>query len=379
MRKTTLLLLLASMTLAVLLSCTTAVLMAAQGVAQTATVTLVGAGDIAECSPDNNAEETAALLANIPGTVLPLGDNAYPNGTPRQYANCYDNYRLSHGSLFDPKRTSWWGQYKTRTMPVLGNHEYHTSKVAQSYFDYFSANQDVGFKEPAARVPNTPDNPGLTPGKGYYSYDRGSWHIVALNSNCNKVGGCEKTSTQGKWLQNNLANTNKQCTLAYFHAPLFSTGNNIPNPNVKPLWQILYNNGAEVIVNGHAHRYERYAPLTPGGKIDLQNGIRQFVAGTGGAPGGSEVQQAPGVQVVETGTSGVLKLELSAGSYSWEFVPIAGQSFTDSGDGSCTPNVQRGQQDEANGEEDDERDARVAVAVSPRSLHRLPLPFPADR
>src|SRR5215207_9044417 len=335
MRKTTPLLL-ASMTLAVLLSCTTAVLMAAQGVAQTTTetVTLVGAGDIAECSPDNKAKATAALLANIPGTVLALGDNTYPNGTRTQYANCYDNYRLSDGSVFDTTRTYWWGKYKARTMPVLGNHDYHSSKVAQSYFDYFSAQN--GFKQPRAPVPNTTRNPGLTPGKGYYSYDRGSWHIVALNSNCNKVGGCQKTSTQGEWLQKNLANTtNKQCTLAYFHEPLFSTGNNIPNPNVKPLWQILYNHGAEVIVNGHAHRYERYAPLTPGGKSDLQNGIRQFVAGTGGAPGGSEVQQAPGVKVVKTGTSGVLKLELSADSYSWEFVPIAGQTFTDSGEGSC--------------------------------------------
>src|ERR687898_3262934 len=185
MRKTTLLLL-ASMTLAVLLSCTTAVLMAAQGVAQTATVTLVGAGDIAECSPGNNAKATAALLANIPGTVLALGDNAYPDGTPRQYANCYDNYRLSDGSLFDTERTSWWGQYKTRTMPVLGNHEYHISKVAQPYFDYYSAQNgfEIGDRFPGP-VPNTPDNPGLTPGKDYYSYDRGSWHIVALNSNCN--------------------------------------------------------------------------------------------------------------------------------------------------------------------------------------------------
>src|SRR5215208_2904797 len=205
MRKTTLLLL-ASMTLAVLLSCTTAVLMAAKGVAQTTTetMTIVGAGDIAECSPDNHAQDTAALLDNIPGTVLALGDNAYPNGTRTQYANCYDNYRLSDGSVFDAARTYWWGQYKDRTMPVLGNHEYHASKVAQPYFDYFSANKAVGFKEPAAPVPNTP-------AKGYYSYDRGSWHIVALNSNCNKVGGCERTSTQGKWLQNNLANaTNKQ-------------------------------------------------------------------------------------------------------------------------------------------------------------------------
>jgi hypothetical protein len=334
MRKT--LLLLASMTLAVLLSCTMAALMAAQGVAQTTaeTMTIVGAGDIAECSPDNNAQATAALLASIPGTVLALGDNAYPDGTRTQYANCYDNYRLSDGSIFDANRTAWWGQYKDRTMPVVGNHEYHSSKVAQPYFDYFSAQN--GFKLPRAPVPNTPANPGLTPGKGYYSYDLGSWHIVALNSNCNKVGGCERTSTQGKWLQNNLANTtNRQCTLAYFHHPLYSTGNNVTNPNVKPLWQILYNNGAEVILNGHAHRYERFAPLTPGGKIDQNNGIRQFVAGTGGAPGGSEVQQAPGVEVVKTGTSGVLKLDLSAGSYSWEFVPIAGQTFTDSDEDSC--------------------------------------------
>jgi acid phosphatase type 7 len=325
-----------SMATAMLLASMAAVLMAATGVAQTTTetVTLVGAGDIAECSQDNNAEATAALLADIPGTVLALGDNAYPDGTRTQYANCYDNYRLSGGSIFDTTRTSWWGQYKTRTMPVLGNHEYHSSGVAQPYFDYFSAQNDSLL--PPAPVPNTTANPGLTPGKGYYSYDMGSWHIVALNSNCSKVGGCDRTSTQGKWLQNNLANTtNKQCTLAYFHHPLFSTGNNVTNPNVKPLWQILYNNRADVILNGHAHRYERYAPLTPGGKTDLQNGIRQFVAGTGGAPEGSEVQQAPGVEVVETGTSGVLKLGLSAGAYRWEFVPIAGQTFTDSGNGFC--------------------------------------------
>jgi len=325
-----------SMTSAMLLACMVAVLTATPGASKTQTVTLVGAGDIAECSPDNNAKATAALLDNIPGTVLALGDNVYPHGGQKQYANCYDNYKLSDSSIFDANRTYWWGKYKDRTMPVLGNHEYHSSKVAQPYFDYFSANRAVGFKQPAAPVPNTTANPGLTPAKGYYSYDRGSWHIVALNSNCNKVGGCEKTSTQGKWLRNNLANTtNNQCTVAYFHEPLFSTGNSIPNPDVKPLWQILYNNGAEVILNGHAHRYERYAPLTPAGKKDLQNGIRQFVVGTGGAPGGSEVQQAPGVKVVETGTSGVLKLDLSVGSYSWRFVHIEGQSFTDSGEGSC--------------------------------------------
>ena len=137
-----------AMASAILLSCTTVVLMAAQGVAQTTTqtVTLIGAGDIAECSQDNNAEATAALLDNIPGTVLALGDNAYPDGTRTQYANCYDNYRLSDGSIFDATRTAWWGQYKARTMPVLGNHEYHSSTVAQPYFDYFSGVN--GFKQP---------------------------------------------------------------------------------------------------------------------------------------------------------------------------------------------------------------------------------------
>jgi hypothetical protein len=141
-----------SMVSAMLLACMAAVLMATPGASQTQTVTLVGAGDIAECSPDNKAEQTAALLAkitgnNTTGTVLALGDNAYPDGTRTQYANCYDNYRLSDGSIFDA-RTSWWGQYKKRTMPVLGNHEYHISKVAQPYFDYFSANELVGFKDP---------------------------------------------------------------------------------------------------------------------------------------------------------------------------------------------------------------------------------------
>jgi hypothetical protein len=324
-----------SIALAMVLACMATVLTATPGASQTQTVTLVGAGDIAECSDDNNAEATAALLASIPGTVLALGDNAYPDGTRTQYANCYDNYKISDGSIFDPTRTSWWGMYKARTMPALGNHEYHSSG-AQPYFDYFRAVN--GFKQPAAPVPNTTANPGLTPGKGYYSYNRGSWHIVALNSNCNKVGGCERDSIQGRWLRNNLANTtNRQCTLAYFHHPLYSTGNNIPTPNVKPLWQILYNHRADVILSGHAHRYERFAPITPAGKTDLQNGIRQFVVGTGGAPGGSEVylDQAPGVKVVETGTSGVLKLDLSAGAYSWDFVPVAGQTFTDSGNGTC--------------------------------------------
>jgi acid phosphatase type 7 len=315
----------------------------------TTTATLVGAGDIARCTLENNAEATAALLEDIPGTVYTIGDNVQGDGRRIEFARCYDNFRLSDGSIYDTSRTTYWGQdeqddpletpddIKARTMPSLGNHEYLT-EGAQPYFDYFSAQNGFEIGTVPSPVPNTPNNPGLTPGKGYYSYDRGNWHIVALNSNCSKVGGCGKNSTQGKWLKNNLANTtNQQCTLAYFHHALYTSGNNAASPEVKPLWNMLYAEGAEVILSGHGHRYERYAPMTPAGVLDTQNGIRQFVVGTGGEPGGDEVHldNAPNLEVVKTGTSGVLKLDLSAGSYSWEFVPIAGQTFTDSGSGSC--------------------------------------------
>ena len=326
-------LLLASMALALLLACTTAALTAEQTVGQTAPVTLVGAGDIADCS-NTNDEATAALLANIPGTVFTLGDNAYPSGTRAQFANCYDNYRLSNHSAYDPSRPAWWGQYKNRTMPTLGNHEYFNSSDPSSkskpYFDYFSAQN--GFLQPAAPVPS----PGLTLGKGYYSYDRGSWHIVALNSNCEYVS-CGSKSIQARWLRNNLANTtNKQCTLAYFHHPLYASGTGSDTPEVKPLWRILYNNHADVILSGHAHRYERFRPINPDGQPDSVNGIRQFIVGTGGPPGaGQSGADDPNVQVKNIGTPGVIKLSLATGSYSWKFVPIAGQTFTDSGSESC--------------------------------------------
>src|SRR5918993_4719346 len=219
MGKTTLVL--ASMTLAVLLASMAAVLAAVPGLAQTATVTLVGAGDIASCDARDD-EHTAKLINNVlrnltPDATLPalkrarvitLGDNAYFNGTRAQFANCYDNYRLSDGTRYDSSRPAWWGQYKNRTMPILGNHEYlnssDSSLKSTPYFDYFSAKN--GFKQPSAPVPNSTANPGLSLGKGYYSYDLGSWHIVALNSNdhCAYVS-CSSTSAQGKWLRNDLA------------------------------------------------------------------------------------------------------------------------------------------------------------------------------
>jgi acid phosphatase type 7 len=288
------------MALALLLACTMVALAAERSVGQTATVTLVGAGDIASCSYTQDSA-TARLLGTIPGTVFTLGDNVYPNGTASQFRNCY-------------KPT--WGTYKERTRPTAGNHDYHTTG-ARAYFDYF------GWR-------------AGKPGRGYYSYERGSWHIVALNSNCSEVG-CGRLSPQGRWLSNNLANHQARCTLAYFHHPLYASGTGSDTPEVKPLWSILYNRGADVILSGHAHRYERFRPITPGGAADWANGIRQFIVGTGGAPGGDEYNgpDDPNMQRMKLGTPGVLRLNLGAGSYGWKFVPVAGQTFTDSGTDEC--------------------------------------------
>lgn len=299
MRKTVSLL--AAMALAVLVACVTAALAAGPGVGRTATVTLVGAGDIASCS-QNNDSATARLLGNIPGTVIALGDNVYPDGDAANFRNCYD---------------PTWGKYKKRTKPAVGNHEYYSTTGARPYFDYFGAR--------AGRA-----------GKGYYSYDRRNWHIVVLNSNCGKVGGCDRRSPQGRWLRNDLANNPSRCTLAYFHHPLYATGNGTATAQVKPFWKVLHNRGAEIILSGHAHRYERYAPMAPGGRRSA-NGIRQFVVGTGGEPGGSEIvrDDAPNLQVVKTDVFGVIRLNLRADSYAWKFVPIAGKTFTDSGSDGC--------------------------------------------
>ena len=320
-------------------SCVTAVLIAAPVFGQTVTVTLVGAGDIADCT-NTNDETTAALLSNIPGTVITLGDNAYSSGTRAQFANCYDNYRLSDGSTYDSSRTTYWGKEKGRTMPTLGNHEYLNSSdpdlKSKPYFDYFSAQN--GFLEPAAPMPNTADNPGLTKGDGYYSYDRGSWHIVALNSNCAYVS-CVEGSVQANWLQNDLASHPSQCTLAYFHHPLYASGTGSDTPEVLPLWQILYDRGADVILSGHAHRYERFARLKPNpapnayGIPDSTYGIRQFIVGTGGEPGGVQYgEDDPNKEIKLLDTPGVIKLELGDGSYTWQFITMNGTVADSSSD-----------------------------------------------
>jgi acid phosphatase type 7 len=288
-----------AMASAMVLASMAALLTATPGGSKTRTVTLVGAGDIGRCD-DRSDRKTARLVGKIPGTVFTLGDHAYHDGTRQQFRDCYD---------------PTWGKYKKRTRPTAGNHDYHTAG-AKPYFNYF--------RWRAGRP------------RGYYSYDRGAWHIVALNSNCEEVGGCEWKSAQGRWLRRDLAKNRARCTLAYFHHPLYASGRGEESPEVKPFWHILYKHHADVILNGHAHRYERFARITPSGARSSARGIRQFIVGTGGAE--REFQQGPDeprVQAKKVGAPGVLKLDLGSGYYHWKFVPVAGRNYTDSGRARC--------------------------------------------
>jgi acid phosphatase type 7 len=263
-------------------------------------VVLIGAGDIADCSDLAGAEATAKLLEANPGTVMALGDLAYPNGTAEDF-KCYD-------------RT--WGRVKERTRPAVGNHEFHSSG-ATYYFQYFGS---------AAGDPKT----------GYYSYELGSWHIVVLNSECAEVGGCGAGSPQERWLRADLSAHPVGCTLAYFHKPRFSSGLNHGNdPEVGAFWQALYDFNAELILNGHDHDYERFAPQDPSGNADPKRGIREFVVGTGGKNHREFGIHKSNSEVRNNNTFGVLKLTLKEAGYDWKFLPEAGKRFTDSGSGNC--------------------------------------------
>jgi hypothetical protein len=288
-----------SMVSAMLLACMAAALTAVPGVGQPRTATLVGAGDIAGCDYRTD-RATARLLGKTPGTVFTLGDNAYPDGTSAQFRHCYD-------------RT--WGKYKKRTKPAAGNHEYYSSG-AKPYFDYFGRRAGK-------------------PGKGYYAYDRGSWHIVVLNSNCARAGGCGAHSPQGRWLRRNLRKHRARCTLAYFHHPLFSSGEHGNQTKTRPIWRALYRANADVVLNGHDHDYERFAPQRPDGTRNPRRGIREFVVGTGGAERRPFGTIQPHSQARNARTSGVLKLKLRSRSYRWRVVPVAGGTFTDSGKDRC--------------------------------------------
>jgi hypothetical protein len=261
-------------------------------------VVMLAAGDIADCASQGD-EATAGLLDGLPGTILLLGDIAYPSGRPQDF-RCYD---------------ASWGRFKSRTRPSPGNHEYLT-RDASGYFDYFGA-------AAGAR------------GKGYYSFDEGAWHVVSLNSNCSRVGGCSRGSPQEQWLRADLSATNRRCTLAYWHHPLFSSGQHGAHVAMRPIWEALYAAGAEVVLVGHDHVYERFAPQSPTGAADSVRGIRQFTVGTGGKNHTRFRTPTGNSEVRNDNTFGVLKLTLSPSGYRWQFVPEAGKTFTDAGAGAC--------------------------------------------
>jgi acid phosphatase type 7 len=274
---------------------------------------VAAAGDIA-CAPTSpnynrgngtadacHMKATSNLIVNADlAAVLPLGDIQYETGT---------------ASAFQQSYNPTWGRVKSITRPAVGNHEYATTD-AKDYYSYFGA---------AAGDPS----------KGYYSYNVGKWHIIALNSNCSEVGGCGAGSPQEQWLQADLKAHPSACTLAYWHHPRFSSGEHGSDSNYDAFWQDLYASGAEVVLNGHDHDYERFAPQSPHAKADEKRGIRQFVVGTGGKNHYRFVSNQPYSQVRNSDTYGVLKLTLHPQSYTWEFVPEAGKTFTDSGSGSC--------------------------------------------
>jgi hypothetical protein len=263
---------------------------------------LVGAGDIANCDIDGGAgaRATAALLDRIAGTVFTVGDHAYPSGAAAQFRDCYD-----------PS----WGRHKARTRPAPGNHDYLTAH-AKAYFDYFGDNAG-------------PDR------RGYYSYTLGTWHIVSLNSSI----AADRKSAQIEWLRSDLKDNPAPCTLAYWHVPVFSSGPHgselKETAQMREAWRVLYESGADVVINGHDHLYERFAPQNPQGKAD-PNGIREFIVGTGGG-GQYEFRQIRANSEVRSNRSyGVLVLTLGATDYSWEFVSAAGASFHDAGTARCT-------------------------------------------
>jgi hypothetical protein len=254
----------------------------------------VGAGDIAQCTNGGVPQATARLLDSISGTVFALGDNAYPSGTTENYHTCYD---------------TTWGRHKARTRPVAGNHEYDGGLLAAPFFDYFGANAGA-------------------PGSGYYSYDLGNWHVIALNSSL-AVG---PRSVQAAWLRSDLAANTSRCTIAYWHFPLFSSSEHGNIEQMREFWHILYDAGADVVLSAHDHVYERFAPQDPDGGADPDRGIREFVVGTGGAPPYPFVDVKPNSEM-RLSANGVLRLALKAGGYDWTFIPVNGAG--DSGSATC--------------------------------------------
>jgi acid phosphatase type 7 len=292
--------------------------------AQTADPVIAAAGDVA-CDPTgasfNNGDGDALrchqrytsdlLVGQGLAAVLALGDTQYEEGT-------LDQFRLS----YDPS----WGRVKPITRPAIGNHEYRLSP-GTGYFDYFNG---VG----------SATGPAGDRGKGYYSFNVGGWHLIALNSMCDEVpGGCAAGSAQEQWLRADLAaNSGASCTLAYWHHPLFNSGpegSYKDTPwNTTAFWQALHAAGAELVLNGHSHMYQRFGPQDASGNADAPRGIREFVVGTGGKSLGDVGPTQPNLELRDNTQYGVIRLALHPSGYDWTFVNDAGQ-IRDLGSGGC--------------------------------------------
>ena len=250
-------------------------------------VTVYAAGDIARCAyrdpaysgaADTAATVAAGLAQDPEAVVLALGDLTYPNGAMKEFTDCY---------------APTWGRFKDRTLPAPGNHEYYTPG-AKPYFDWW----------------------GARAGRGYYSFELGTWHIISLDSNLAPA----QHAAQLDWLRADLAAHPARCTLAYWHHPLYSSGGHGSIPKMRDAWQLLYAAGAELVLSGHDHDYERFAPQDADGRLDATHGIRQFVVGTGGAYPTPFLLTVPHSEVRDSNRTGVLRLRLYTGGYGWEFV-----------------------------------------------------------
>jgi len=255
---------------------------------------LVGAADIGDCAT-RGSQLTAQLLDRTPGTVFTAGDNAYPHGTAQDFRDCYQ---------------PTWGRHLSRTRPAPGNHEYESAGAAH-YFQYFG------------------DRAGPS-GLGYYSYTLGNWRVFSLNSEV----GFERGSAQLVWLRSELSGSQTPCALAYFHKPLFSSGFHGNHLHMQEIWRTLYEFGVDVVISGHEHNYERFAPQDFLGRFDSERGIRQFIVGTGGT-----TPRAVGATLsnseVHGSSWGVLMLTLEASHYRWEFLPAEPGGLQDAGTGQC--------------------------------------------
>jgi len=262
-------------------------------------VIVVAAGDIS--APEFTGQQLTATLVEQqrPAAVLVLGDSQYPDGALADYQRAYE---------------PTWGRFKALTYPVPGNHEYKSGGAG--YFAYFGARAG-------------------DPKKGYYSFDLGEWHLVALNTNHDCLDlPCDAESEQLAWLEADLAASTKKCTLAYWHHPRWNSGSHGDFPRAAPIWKVLQAHGVELVLNGHEHFYERVGPADQAGAPSA-DGLVQLTVGTGGigfSPFGTQTQASV---VRRNDTLGVVRLKLSAGAWESDFLGVPGSTFVDHASGRC--------------------------------------------